>query len=224
MSLLSTAPVLYMRFEETLIGVGVGAAMAAIVLPIGTRARVREEVVTVLEVLGSYLDKVGLQVAGECSRCLSLQGLRELDRALQGLREAARPLTGRFGTLNHSEFVHKLLQIYALVYYARNLLPVAETAAAQIDPSGKALVLSASKILTGNLGDLTLALIKNQPLKPIRSAAGLIDRAAPKVSSHASERAASEHRLPAGAILLKTLRSIDEVVNDLGKGFTIWQS
>jgi Fusaric acid resistance protein-like len=116
---LLTTEILYLRFEQTLIGAGCGALMAMLVLPVSTRETLKLELAKLLRILSAILTDVGQMNLPRRER---RDRVRILERELEDLRKVAGPLNGPLGGTNRTEtrfIVHAGARI---VHYARTLI------------------------------------------------------------------------------------------------------
>jgi uncharacterized membrane protein YccC len=81
---------LFLRVEETLIGAGIGAVVAVVLLPSRTGFRVQRAAVEALHSVASFLDAVAVVPGSE-----AVERVRDIDAKLREVRDAARPLTAR---------------------------------------------------------------------------------------------------------------------------------
>ncbi|MFC9289246.1 FUSC family protein, partial [Streptomyces sp. NPDC057052] len=119
--------VLFLRVEETALGVASGVVAAALVLPVRTDRRTDELLTTVLDRLADVTGAAVEQLSGGPPAEL-LDRARELDQALSDLRSATQPLTHPVTPLrtrrDTAQYVVALLE--TCVYHARSLAATAE--------------------------------------------------------------------------------------------------
>jgi uncharacterized membrane protein YccC len=81
---------LVLRVEETLIGAGIGAVVAVVLLPSRTGPRVQRAAIDTLHSVASFLE-----AAAVLPGPVAVERVREIDAKLREVRDAARPLTAR---------------------------------------------------------------------------------------------------------------------------------
>jgi uncharacterized membrane protein YccC len=110
--------ILYLRVWETLIGAGIGAVVAAFLLPLRTGARVRQAAAETLHSVASFLD-----AAATLPGSMVVEHVREIDGKLREVREAAHPLTARL-LLTDRHALRLVHALSTLIFYVRQLAPV----------------------------------------------------------------------------------------------------
>jgi len=138
-----TPELLVLRVEETLLGAGIGVVVAALVLPVRARTRVRALTAEVLRAVAAWLDAaVVARAAGRGGA--PLDAARAMEDRLRALRAAARPLIGsRIASPRAAHLVHATT---AVVLYARHLAP--GEALERLDPAAREEVAEAGRRLT----------------------------------------------------------------------------
>jgi uncharacterized membrane protein YccC len=138
-----TPELLVLRVEETLLGAGIGVVVAALVLPVRARTRVRALTAEVLRAVAAWLNAaVVARAAGRGGA--PLDAARAMEDRLRALRAAARPLIGsRIASPRAAHLVHAAT---AVVLYARHLAP--GEALERLDPAARGQVAEAGRRLT----------------------------------------------------------------------------
>ena len=108
---------LYLRVWETLIGAGLGAVVAAVLLPAGTGAGVKRAATEALLSVASFLEAAATLSSGEI-----LKRVREMDGKLREVRDAARPLTNRL-LLADRQALRLVHALGMLAFLVRQLAP-----------------------------------------------------------------------------------------------------
>lgn len=119
--------ILYMRVWETLIGAGIGAVVAAVLLPSRTRVRVQKATAETLHSVASFLE-----AAATLPGSTAVEHVREIDGKLREVREAAHPLTARL-LLTDRHALRLVHTLSALIFYVRQLAPACSRIPADAD-------------------------------------------------------------------------------------------
>ncbi|WP_169796416.1 FUSC family protein [Chondromyces crocatus] len=123
---------LYLRVVETLIGAGIGTAVAALVFPAYASEKVRAAMADALRDLGDYLNDT--VVERSASRADLLDSTRALDRKLRDVRADIQALSGGPPLRTSREMARVFLPFSAVFFYARTLVDAEWLAAS--DPEG----------------------------------------------------------------------------------------
>ncbi|MGV9255135.1 FUSC family protein [Streptomyces sp. NPDC003697] len=163
--------VLVLRVEETALGAACGVIAAALVLPVHTKRRTNELLVTVLERLADVTEAAVEQLSGGAAANL-LDAARELDQALADLRSAAQPLTHPITPLrarrNTAQYVVALLETSA--YHARSLAATAELLPTHPSIAADPRLRQASRRMSQNLGAIIAHVTDEHAAAEIESA------------------------------------------------------
>jgi uncharacterized membrane protein YccC len=110
-----TPGLLYLRVEETLIGAGMGAVVAVVLLPSRTGPRVQQAATAALHSVASFLE-----AASVLPGSMAVERVRDIDAKLREVIDAARPLTARkfLADRNAMRLVHALS---GLSFFVRQL-------------------------------------------------------------------------------------------------------
>jgi len=206
-----------LRIEETAVGAVIGIAAAMLVLPVNTRARIRNDAHTFFLTLADLVQaSVASLIGGESLTSLT-ETARQLDRDLDQFRTTAKPLSaGIAGMAGRRTMRHGLRMLTACDRYARIL---ARSSEARIDASPDlvdAIHATATQIRR-NIDALITALKFNQraTVFPSTDSIDVAESLARSNGDHWSE--ADRRRL---LTALHALRQIDRVVinaaTDLG--------
>ena len=114
---LYSTEILYLRVWETLIGAGIGAVVAVVLLPIRTGAGVQRAATETLLSIASFLESAAV-LPGSAT----LERVREIDGKLRQVREAARPLTERL-FLTDRQALRLVHALATLTFFVRQLAP-----------------------------------------------------------------------------------------------------
>lgn len=154
-----TPGLLYLRLEETLLGAGIGMAIATVLLPERTAGYIRSAVTQVFSALDAYLQDLVVSRSQGSDTSHLLDSTRNLDARLRDLRTTAGPLIGRRVRLapRTARMVHSMS---ALVLFARHL----SLGKASMEASGevRARMREAAEQLAGNSRALARALERNE--------------------------------------------------------------
>lgn len=117
-----SAELLYLRLEETVIGAGIGVAIALLLFPQRMTAYLRSAEARVLSAVCAHLEAAVVRRSKEADPAHLLDSTRALDTSLRDLRTAASPLTGRLVRFapGIARMVHS---VSVLVFSARHLVP-----------------------------------------------------------------------------------------------------
>ncbi len=212
----SVSAMMLTRLEETLLGVAIGALIAALVLPTDTHAKVRATMASVLRQLCSFLEQVAARLRG-ADKFQHPISVHTLDQTLQQMRSQAEPLAGRMIPVGFNALRYELLMVSALVYYARNLAEVAEHAGQDLGEEASRTTADALVALAVNLGHLAEAIAQTERPHQIhfQPVSANLDRAEQALPERRAGRAEPERRLSAGAIALVAIRAADELSIEL---------
>ncbi|MHA6765357.1 FUSC family protein [Streptacidiphilus sp. PAMC 29251] len=150
-----SAAVLVLRIEETALGAACGLVAAVLVLPVHTRRRTDEQLVTVLLRLRQALSLSVAQLAGAPAADL-LDATRELDTALDAFRSSIQPLTHPASPLRdrrrRARYVLGLLETCA--YHSRSLAATAGLVPGSLGVSADPRLAEAGRRLARNIDTL----------------------------------------------------------------------
>ncbi len=134
-SLLGTlsGDVLVLRVEMTLVGAGIGGAVAVLILPSSGRGAFDDAVAATLERIDDLL--ATMQDDPRAGSALLRDRVRDLDRAFQDLRTATRPLVAGLPGPLPAAHRRQLLLVGGARWWARLLANVVSHADADLPPS-----------------------------------------------------------------------------------------
>jgi hypothetical protein len=116
-----TEQILMLRLEETVIGAVIGAIVAAFVIPISTRAAVRDSLAVYLDSVARALDELSKKVSSPFARRDLLRRLREVDRDLATLRSSAAPIVGKLSIVRGGDIPGVVHEASVLAHFLRHL-------------------------------------------------------------------------------------------------------
>lgn len=116
-----SAQILVLRFEETLLGVLIGAVVAALILPVSTRSTIRTSLAHLFLTLADIVGSLPAPRDHFSSRRETVSRLNQLDRELQALRTSAAPISGRLSISKSGDLLSLLFDVTALSYLVRHL-------------------------------------------------------------------------------------------------------
>lgn len=158
-----TKETLEVRGLETVIGAGVALGVAALILPIRTREKLNGDAVELLKTLDEIIQTCLKRLAGSSDMLsLSSQTLI-LDQRFRQLNTRAEPLRRAAGALGPDGIERRLTAAAALTYYARHLIKVTETPAADAAPLTAATSAQLGKISRDDVSALIQVLSKELP-------------------------------------------------------------
>ncbi|KFE69201.1 FUSC family protein [Hyalangium minutum] len=108
---------LYLRVWETLVGAGIGAVVAVVLLPARTGVGVKRAATEALLSVASFLEAAATLPGGEV-----LKRVREMDGKLREVRDAARPLTDRL-LLSDRQALRLVHALGTLAFFVKQLAP-----------------------------------------------------------------------------------------------------
>lgn len=108
---------LYLRVWETLVGAGIGAVVAVVLLPARTGVGVKRAATEALLSVASFLEAAATLPSGEV-----LKRVREMDGKLREVRDAARPLTDRL-LLSDRQALRLVHSLDTLAFFVKQLAP-----------------------------------------------------------------------------------------------------
>lgn len=157
-----TPDLLVLRIEETVIGAGIGAAVAALVLPARTRERVRGAMATALRSLAAYLDAV--VVARDPDHAGRMSAARALDRSLREIRGDVQR-AGWAPALRPTRELARLYVAFAAVFFHARSLAGADWQAAPdaVSAVGVRLSANARALADGLVGLAAPQLVSTAP-------------------------------------------------------------
>ncbi len=149
---------LLLRIEETAIGAVIGIAAAMLVLPINTRAKIRDDARTFFLTLSDLIETSVASLFGGELATSPTETARQLDRDLQQFRISAKPLTAGVGGLaGRRAMRHGLRMLAACDRYAR-ILARSSDPYDDADPQLVDAVKSAAQQIRSNIDILVTAL------------------------------------------------------------------
>jgi uncharacterized membrane protein YccC len=149
---------LVLRIEETLVGAGLAAVVAAVILPVRARTRVRAATAQVLRATAAWLDAAVVARASGTGGA-PLDAARAMEERLRALRAVARPLVGSaVRAPRTSRLVHAAT---AVVLYARHLAP--GEALARFDAPARSALAEAGASAAGSARRIAAALEGGPP-------------------------------------------------------------
>lgn len=185
---------LFLRVEETLIGAGIGAVVAVVLLPSRTGSRVQRAAIEALHSVASFLDSVAV-VPGD----VAVEQVRDIDAKLREVCDAARPLTARKFLADHNAL--RLVHAFsALTFFVRQL-----ASACVRHPASGEHVRAAETRLARKTRDVASSLAGGGTEKPW-SVNGAIESAHQALSPHTSGAA------PSPPMVLHWLERIDDAL------------
>jgi len=117
-----TFRLLLLRIEETAIGAVIGTTVAILVLPVNTRASIRNDAHTFFTTLSELIEASVASLFGDNAAASPTETARQLDRDLQQFRTTAKPMTaGVGGIAGRRSMRHGLRMLTACDRYARIL-------------------------------------------------------------------------------------------------------
>ncbi|MFL5343941.1 MAG: FUSC family protein [Hyalangium sp.] len=146
---------LFLRVEETLIGAGIGAVVAIVLLPSRTGFRVQRAAVEALHSVASFL-----AAASVLPGPVAVERVRDIDAKLREVLEAARPLTARkfLADRNALRLVHAFS---ALAFFVRQLASDCVR-----HPASEEHVRSLELQLAKNARDVASSMVRQDTEKP----------------------------------------------------------
>jgi uncharacterized membrane protein YccC len=204
-----TYGLLVLRIEETAVGAVIGIASAMLVLPINTRAKIRDDARTFLLTLDDLIEASVASLLGTPAPARLTETARQLGRDLAQFRITAKPMSaGVAGLAGRRTMRHGLRMLTACDRYARIL---ARSSEIHIDTAAELAdaINSTAGQIRRNIDMLITALEFNQAATVFPST-DYIDAAETLARQHVDQPLAPEHRRLMNA--LHALRQLDRVV------------
>ncbi|MEU6641748.1 FUSC family protein [Saccharomonospora sp. NPDC046836] len=199
--------VLGVRLAETVVGAGAGILAAVVIMPVGTRAVMLDDVATALDRLHEFSTQAEALLSGrENVNVIELS--RQLDRAVEQVRTTVEPLTHpinlRHARRDYGWYVLNTLE--AIAFRARNVAARAQPGLLALDHRVEVL----TGRIVGNV-DVLLDAVRGDAGRP---GDRVLDRS---IGDPAADTADS----PLARTVLSSLGKLDEAVIALGRAFGI---
>ena len=205
-----TPELMVLRVEETVVGAGIGVVVAAVVLPVRARTRVRAATAEVLRAAAGWIDLAVIARATGGASDAPLDAARAMEDRLRALRATARPLAG--GTIRSPRAAHLVHAATALVLHARHLAP--GEALARLDATGRADVAEAGRRLARS-ARRTAAIFAGEAVDGPAADRGPAADPIGRVVASLRGQAAIRHGPTSPPVWLHWLERIDEALRDL---------
>jgi uncharacterized membrane protein YccC len=204
-----TYGLLLLRIEETAVGAVIGIASAMLVLPINTRAKIRDDARTFFRTLADLIEASVASLLGTPAPARLTETARQLGRDLAQFRITAKPMSaGVAGLAGRRTMRHGLRMLTACDRYARILARSSEIHIDTAEELADAIRSTAGQIRR-NIDMLITSLEFNQAAT-VFPATDYIDAAETLARQHVDQPLAPEHRRLMNA--LHALRQLDRVV------------
>lgn len=116
---------LFIRVQETILGVLIGILVAAFVLPAKTRPQINAQMKDLLYELSNFYEDITCRIEKNAPVYASTKKTFQLSRSFQALRTLAVPLSSNIAPSGFINIKYQLVLLSALVYYSRTLAMIA---------------------------------------------------------------------------------------------------
>ena len=116
-----TDEVLILRFEETLLGAGLGAIVSALVLPTSTSKVIREAITKTLKSQAAVLALLPLKRNDRLLKRDLVKAIRKMEQDLVAVRALAVPYTGKLSFMRRKEISSIVHHVTFLTHYVKKL-------------------------------------------------------------------------------------------------------
>ncbi len=149
--------ILFVRIEETILGLIIGTLVAVFFLPAKTRPHIKNQISDILRQLSAFYEDITRRFEKNAPVYASTKSAFQLSRSLQNLRLLASPLNSNFASSGFITIKYQIVLISILIYYSRNLAMIASFA--DYDPQTRKLIHMAAVDLAYNFDCLATAII-----------------------------------------------------------------